>query len=154
METHEAVALARELLAHPCGIPTPENVQLGSDGSASCICADGVPSVKSVADLLRTLLPDGFAGSVSAAPSPDGAAIYVCDWQHVDTKEEVEVGRLLKLSYAGATNGAPKPKWYRAKSKKPESIPGLARCGNINSTPEATARNTKLEEIRLAPCTR
>ena len=59
LETHEAVALARELLAHPCGIPTPGNIQLGSDGSVSCINADGMPSVKSIADLLLTLLPAG-----------------------------------------------------------------------------------------------
>jgi WD40-like Beta Propeller Repeat len=59
LETHEAVALARELLAQPCGIPTPDNIQLGSDGSASCIAADGMPSVASVADLLQTLLPAG-----------------------------------------------------------------------------------------------
>jgi hypothetical protein len=59
LATHEAVALARELLAHPCGIPTPGNIQLGSDGSASCISTDGMPSVASVADLLLTLLPAG-----------------------------------------------------------------------------------------------
>jgi WD40-like Beta Propeller Repeat len=59
LETHEAVALARELLAHPCGIPTPENIQLGSDGSAFCTSTDGMPSVASVADLLLTLLPAG-----------------------------------------------------------------------------------------------
>jgi len=59
LETHEAVALARELLAHPCGIPTPESIQLGYDGSASCLCTDGMPSVASVADLLLTLLPAG-----------------------------------------------------------------------------------------------
>ena len=59
LETHEAIALARELVAHPCGIPTPENIQLGSDGSASCISTDGMPSVASLADLLLTLLPAG-----------------------------------------------------------------------------------------------
>jgi hypothetical protein len=59
METHEAIALARELLAHPGGIPTPENIQLGSDGSASCISTGATPSVASVADLLLTLLPAG-----------------------------------------------------------------------------------------------
>jgi WD40-like Beta Propeller Repeat len=59
LETHESVALARELLAHPCGLPTPENIQLGSDGSASCISTDGMPSVAGVADLLQTLLPAG-----------------------------------------------------------------------------------------------
>ena len=26
LETHEAIALARELLAHPWGMPTPENI--------------------------------------------------------------------------------------------------------------------------------
>jgi hypothetical protein len=59
LEAHEAVALARELLAHPCGIPDAENVQLGSDGSASCISTDGVLSVAGVAGLLQTLLPRG-----------------------------------------------------------------------------------------------
>lgn len=59
LETHEAVALAQELLSHPCGNPTLENIQLGSDGSASCISAEGKPSVSSVAQLLLTLLPAG-----------------------------------------------------------------------------------------------
>jgi hypothetical protein len=59
LETREAVALARELLAQPCGIPTPENIQLRSDGSASCISTEGMISVASVADLLLTLLPPG-----------------------------------------------------------------------------------------------
>ena len=59
LETHEAVALARELMAEPCGSPTPESIQLGSDGSASCTSTAGVPSVASVAGLLLTLLPDG-----------------------------------------------------------------------------------------------
>ena len=59
LETHEAVALARELLAHPCGSPTLENIQLGADGSACCISTPGTPSVASVAHLLLTLLPAG-----------------------------------------------------------------------------------------------
>jgi putative membrane-bound dehydrogenase-like protein len=44
--------------------------------------------------------------------SPDGASLYLCDWQHVDTKEDVEVGRLLKLTYTGKTDATPKPQWY------------------------------------------
>jgi hypothetical protein len=59
LETHDAVALARSLMAHPGGIPTLENIQLGSDGSASCISTNGIPSVASVAELLLTLLPAG-----------------------------------------------------------------------------------------------
>ena len=73
LETHEAVALARELLAHPCGIPTPENIQLGSDGSASCISTDGMPSVSSVADLLMTLLPEWYPQRACAASLCDRA---------------------------------------------------------------------------------
>ena len=59
LETHEAVALARELLGCPCGVPVPENIQLGSDGSVSCTSTAGMPSVASVAQLLLTLLPAG-----------------------------------------------------------------------------------------------
>jgi hypothetical protein len=66
LETHEAVALARELLANPYGIPTPGNIRLGVDGSASCINTDGQPSVRSFVDLLVTLLPTGAA----SVPAP------------------------------------------------------------------------------------
>src|SRR5262245_44001659 len=59
LETHETVALVRELVAHPCGTPTLENIQLGSDGSVSCISTDGVLSVASASELLQTLLPPG-----------------------------------------------------------------------------------------------
>lgn len=60
LETHEAVALARELMAHPCGLPTLDNIRLGSDGSASCMSTDAVPSVASYAELLLRLLPAGI----------------------------------------------------------------------------------------------
>ena len=59
LETREAVALAQELMARRSGIPTPENIRLGSNGSASCVATDGVPSVASIAGLLLTLLPAG-----------------------------------------------------------------------------------------------
>jgi putative membrane-bound dehydrogenase-like protein len=45
--------------------------------------------------------------------SPDGAAIYICDWQHVDSKENVAVGRLLKLAYTGRTSQH-RPDWFVA----------------------------------------
>jgi putative membrane-bound dehydrogenase-like protein len=61
-------------------------------------------------DLFSDVPPD--FRPVGITPSPDGAAVYICDWQHVDTKETVEVGRLLKLTYAGATHAAAKPPWY------------------------------------------
>lgn len=60
---------------------------------------------------LFTDVPADFR-PVGIAFSPDGASIYICDWQHVDTKEDVEVGRLLKLSYVGKTAGRPRPEWF------------------------------------------
>jgi putative heme-binding domain-containing protein len=49
---------------------------------------------------------------VGLALAPDGLSIYICDWQHRDTKEPVSVGRLLKLTYTGASHAAPRPAWY------------------------------------------
>ena len=55
--------------------------------------------------------PPGDFRPVGIAAAPDGLGLYICDWQHADTKETVAVGRLLKLSYTGASQGAPKPHW-------------------------------------------
>jgi putative membrane-bound dehydrogenase-like protein len=55
--------------------------------------------------------PEDFR-PVGIALSPDGLGIYVCDWNHRDTKENVSVGRLWKLSYMGQSQAAPKPSWY------------------------------------------
>lgn len=60
---------------------------------------------------LFTDVPPEFR-PVGIAWSADGLGIYICDWQHVDTKEAVEVGRLLKLTYTGASNATKKPDWY------------------------------------------
>jgi putative membrane-bound dehydrogenase-like protein len=61
-------------------------------------------------DLFADVPPD--FRPVGITLSPDGGAIYICDWQHVDTKETVQVGRLLKLTYTGSTNPLPNPAWY------------------------------------------
>jgi putative membrane-bound dehydrogenase-like protein len=55
--------------------------------------------------------PDDFR-PVGIALSTDGLGIYVCDWNHRDTKESVSVGRLWKLSYTGKSQAAPKPDWF------------------------------------------
>ncbi|HEV8377482.1 MAG TPA: HEAT repeat domain-containing protein [Tepidisphaeraceae bacterium] len=46
--------------------------------------------------------------------APDGKSIYICDWQHADTKENVTVGRLHRLTYTGKTSEAAKPHWFLA----------------------------------------
>ena len=43
---------------------------------------------------------------VGIAVAPDGLGLYICDWQHADTKEAVAVGRLLRLTYTGASHAA------------------------------------------------
>ena len=42
----------------------------------------------------------------------DGKSIYICDWQHRDTKEDVSVGRLWKMTYGGELQNSSKPSWY------------------------------------------
>ena len=49
---------------------------------------------------------------VGIALSPEGLGIYICDWQHRDTKENVSVGRLWKLTYTGKSQAATRPNWY------------------------------------------
>src|SRR5262249_19990361 len=56
--------------------------------------------------------PPGDFRPVGIAVTPDGLSLYLCDWQHSDTKEAVAVGRLLKLTYTGASHAEPKPPWY------------------------------------------
>lgn len=55
--------------------------------------------------------PDGFR-PVGLATSPDGRAIYICDWQRRDVKENVDVGRLWKLTWSGPSAAAPRPAWW------------------------------------------
>ena len=66
--------------------------------------------------------PEDFR-PVGIALSADGLSIYICDWNHRDTKENVAVGRLWKLSYTGKSQAAPKPTWYlpAAMGKKTET---------------------------------
>ena len=52
--------------------------------------------------------PEDFR-PVGIALGADTLSIYICDWNHRDTKANVTVGRLLKLSYAGKSRAAPKP---------------------------------------------
>jgi hypothetical protein len=54
---HEAVAIVQMLAVREVGVPTLENIEIGSDGTAACISSTGVPSVRDIATLLDTLLP-------------------------------------------------------------------------------------------------
>lgn len=49
---------------------------------------------------------------VGIAFADDGASIYICDWQHRDTKEQAVAGRLWKLTWTGKKHATPRPPWY------------------------------------------
>jgi putative heme-binding domain-containing protein len=51
---------------------------------------------------------------VGIAFSDDGASIYICDWQHRDTKEQAIAGRLWKLTWTGKNHSTQRPPWYAA----------------------------------------
>jgi putative membrane-bound dehydrogenase-like protein len=60
---------------------------------------------------LFTSVPDDFR-PVGICQTADGRGFYLCDWQHSDTKEQVQVGRLWKLTYAAPSQAEPRPAWY------------------------------------------
>ena len=62
------------------------------------------------------LFPDapGDFRPVGICPTADGTGLYLCDWQHRDTKEKVSVGRLFRLTHRDPVISAPKPTWFEA----------------------------------------
>ncbi|HXU78266.1 MAG TPA: HEAT repeat domain-containing protein, partial [Methylomirabilota bacterium] len=75
--------------------------------------------------------PDDFR-PVGIAWGADGLSLYICDWQHADTKEQVVVGRLWKATWTGRDASTPKPAWYLpsamgqpCKASTPELIDAL-----------------------------
>jgi putative heme-binding domain-containing protein len=56
-----------------------------------------------------------LAGNVrptGIAVAPDGLSFYVGDWQFPGWRSDAKAGRLLRLTYRGASQAAPKPSWY------------------------------------------
>lgn len=61
---------------------------------------------KAVKDEQLFVNPPGDFRPVGIAFSSDGRSLYICDWQHRDTKEEAVAGRLWKLTWIGKNHGA------------------------------------------------
>ncbi|OWK43976.1 PVC-type heme-binding CxxCH protein [Fimbriiglobus ruber] len=69
---------------------------------------------------------------VGVAVSPDGMSLYVTDWNYGGWKQNVQVGRLLKVTYTGKSEAAPKPEWFvpaamgkKFEAKTAELVAGL-----------------------------
>jgi len=69
-------------------------------------------SFRAVRDQLLFSNPPADFRPVGIAFSDDNAHLYVCDWQHRDTKEAAITGRLWRLSQAVPPSPAPRPAWY------------------------------------------
>lgn len=80
---------------------------------------DGATFRAPVDELIFADPPPDFR-PVGIHETPDGRGLFICDWQHVDNKENVTVGRLWKLTAGFATNSPPPPAWFvPAASGKP-----------------------------------
>src|SRR5438105_13414659 len=72
--------------------------------------------------------------------APDGKSIYICDWQQTDTKENVTVGRLHRLSSAGKTFAKPRPAWFLAAAMGKKFEASVAELSEALSHPSREVR--------------
>jgi len=49
---------------------------------------------------------------VGIAWSADAMSMFICDWAHRDSKENVAIGKLWKMTFTGKSLATPKPKWF------------------------------------------
>lgn len=70
-------------------------------------------SFATVSDQLLFQHTPGDFRPVGIAFNDDHSALYICDWQHRDTREDAVAGRLWKLSWTGTNHARPRPAWYR-----------------------------------------
>jgi putative heme-binding domain-containing protein len=54
----------------------------------------------------------GHVRPTGIAVAPDGLSFYVGDWQFPGWRSAARAGRLLKLTYRGASAAVPRPPWY------------------------------------------
>lgn len=89
------------------------------------------------------LFPDPPADfrPVGICPTPDGAGLYLCDWQHRDTKEKVSVGRLFRLTHREPSTPAPLPTWFEAAAS--------GKKAEIATTDLVTALGHPARSVRL-----
>jgi WD40 repeat protein len=62
VESHEAVAIAQQLIQRGAVAPAPHNVRLATEGIAECAGCDATPGVYEIAIFLQTLLPSERVG--------------------------------------------------------------------------------------------
>jgi hypothetical protein len=88
VEPHEAVAIAQLLMESGAVAPSPENVQLSTDGTAWCIGCDVTPAVFEIAGLLQNLVPPGTPGVPGALRYAIARALLEVDAPPFDSLAE------------------------------------------------------------------
>ncbi len=78
---------------------------------------------------------------VGIAQSADGKSILICDWAHRDTKEDVKVGRVWKLTSTGLDSSKPKPNWFVATAM---GKPCLATDVQLGNALNHSSKNVRL----------
>ncbi|MCI0747629.1 MAG: HEAT repeat domain-containing protein [Verrucomicrobia subdivision 3 bacterium] len=78
--------------------------------------------------------------------SADARSMYICDWQHRDTKEKVAVGRLWKMTHKAPSRAAPRPEWYVPAAMGKTVRPTV---GKLVSSLEHPSRGVRLTAQRL-----
>jgi hypothetical protein len=85
-------------------------------------------------------VPDDFY-PVGIAWGADAKSIYICDWQHRDTKENVVAGRLWKMTFRGLSEPQARPHWY---------LPlAMGRSTNVSIDQLITGLSHKSHAVRL-----
>ncbi|MFM8420859.1 MAG: HEAT repeat domain-containing protein [Verrucomicrobiota bacterium] len=79
---------------------------------------------------------------VGIAFTDDNAALYVCDWQHRDTKEQAVAGRLWKLSPATPEPSRALPSWHVAH--------GIGQAVEVPQADLVTALSHAVHAVRLS----
>src|SRR5438046_906724 len=62
-DPHEAIAITQQLIHNGAASPSPDNVELASDGTVVCVGCAATPAVFEMAILLNQLVPPGTPGS-------------------------------------------------------------------------------------------
>ncbi len=95
---------------------------------------------RAVHDEQLFLNPPGDFRPVGVAFSDDGATLYICDWQHRDTKDTQVTGRLWRLRWVGKNHAEPRPSWYVPAASGRNPRPGPIDLALATSHPSLNVR--------------
>jgi WD40 repeat protein/dipeptidyl peptidase IV (DPP IV)-like protein len=91
LESHEAVAVAQQLIQRGAAAPAPQNVRLAADGAVECAGCDVTPGAYEMAILLQTLLPPERLGVPGGLRYAIARALHEVEARPFDSVEDLSV---------------------------------------------------------------